>query len=557
MNENELIEQISWQIDKNNKDRVPKKTLSEENFARKFRPALFQAFADLGFKRNGWKWSRFVDYATKTPEDYAYLYNRVLRLVLDLKNSYDDFFELGIEGGTCQFPNPLADLNRLESLFLEYFKTYYKIKNQLHYDLPRQNYAGSMIRGKIKWDETIKNSTSIFPLEFHSIVQRKEFTTPENILLILCAEWIYKESSRLLLEDYADPLSENQVTKLEKIISNAKSILTNFPLPNVLLHSKRYWGMNAKDARINNLISDTQNRIKKNEITNEGYADLLEWIIKFREQNIWLVNSQTPTQRPLKTRKNLDAMYEAWIFFEFANYCEKTGRLRDIVIQKGERKFEFAYNGYRMIFRWERKFFPPGEGDEEGSDDKHAWAAEAWPDFTVFLDDEIIGVFDAKNYSLDEGETSPINKILAYMTNLDTNLGVLFFPYKPMCWDDFDRSTKIKKSSIAIKKYSPNISENELNMMIRNITEKRWNDLGAREKIILGLYMPKPEFTRRHQRDPTKAMVENPNLTMSLVRFTPSPDPLWISMREEAIEFVLSELTKRISTKIVSKYLLE
>lgn len=554
MNEVELIQEINWQIDKKNKEWIPKNTLAENSFVQKYRPYLYNAFKELGLKEQGWKWPRFVDYATKLPDDYEYLYQRVLQLVLDIMNSYEGFFELKTEEGVYQIPNPLADLNRLDSLFEKYFQTYYGIKNKLHFDLPVEEYHGPIIRGKIKWDQTIKKSTSIFPIEFHSIVRRKEFTTPENILLILCAEWIYKQASRLLTEEYTDPLNESQIKLLEKIIGNAKLILTNFPLPNVLFHSKRYWEMLPDDTRINKLISETEERIAKGLIKNKEYNELLEWIVRFKEQNIWLVNSQTPTQRPLKTRKNLDTMYEAWIFFEFANYFKKSGRLFDVIIQKGERRFDFELGGYRMTFRWEKKFFPPGESTEEDADEKHAWATEAWPDFTVFLEDKIIGVFDAKNYSVGQGDSGPINKILAYMTNLDTNLGVLFFPFKPEYWDELEPKTRRDTIITEIKKNNPNITDNKLEETIGSIKNKKWDSLSAEEKEIFYLQRPRFESTRRHKLDPTRSEIEDPNLTMSLCRLTPSLLPFWANMKEKTIEFVCNELSRRIMIKTHEQY---
>jgi hypothetical protein len=60
----------------------------------------------------------------------------------------------------------------------------------------------------------------------------------------------------------------------------------------------------------------------------------------------------------------------------------------------------------------------------------HAWAVTSKPDFVVMDNDEIIAVFDAKNYgkgSWLKGEAA--HKKLSYMTNLDWGYGGLFFPH--------------------------------------------------------------------------------------------------------------------------------
>lgn len=45
--------------------------------------------------------------------------------------------------------------------------------------------------------------------------------------------------------------------------------------------------------------------------------------------------------------------------------------------------------------------------------------------------DEILAVFDAKNFGLSEPTNEAKNKMLSYMVNLDTDYGALIFPYYP------------------------------------------------------------------------------------------------------------------------------
>ncbi|MGA9843215.1 MAG: hypothetical protein WBQ25_12955 [Nitrososphaeraceae archaeon] len=56
-----------------------------------------------------------------------------------------------------------------------------------------------------------------------------------------------------------------------------------------------------------------------------------------------------------------------------------------------------------------------------------------------------VAVFDAKNYTKSSSTTDTKNKMLAYMTNLDTNFGALIFPSHPEYWDDLNNARKLEK----------------------------------------------------------------------------------------------------------------
>ena len=79
--------------------------------------------------------------------------------------------------------------------------------NQIHFDYPEQKKTGR-IQGSIDWTETIRNNNMKFPTSFTSRVEDRLFETPENILLILCASWMNKESSRLLKINFKDPFEQ-------------------------------------------------------------------------------------------------------------------------------------------------------------------------------------------------------------------------------------------------------------------------------------------------------------------------------------------------------------
>ena len=85
---------------------------------------------------------------------------------------------------------------------------YREIKNRIHFDFPKEDYSGSLIRGNINWAKTLQNSNTKFPLTFFSSIQNKKFDTPGNILLVLCAKWLNQESSDVLQAKLTEPLND-------------------------------------------------------------------------------------------------------------------------------------------------------------------------------------------------------------------------------------------------------------------------------------------------------------------------------------------------------------
>ena len=125
-------------------------------------------------------------------------------------------------------------------VFIKCCKIYKNIKNRIHFDYPKNEHVGG-IRGKINWDKTIKTSPTEFPMNFVTTVSQKIFETPVNILLVLCAEWMYRESNRLLQTEFDEPLTDYNKNLLRGISEKCKLILTNFPFKTVLNSSKKFW----------------------------------------------------------------------------------------------------------------------------------------------------------------------------------------------------------------------------------------------------------------------------------------------------------------------------
>ncbi len=284
----------------------------------------------------------------------------------------------------------------------------------LSFDYPKNEHVGS-IRGKINWDKTIRMSPTEFPMNFVTTVSQKVFETPENILLVLCAEWMYRESNKLLQIEFAEPLTNYKKNLLRGISEKTKLILNHFPFTSVLNNSKKFWNLSYNDPRINEIEFQTKKRINQKLVRNQNYKKLLEWIEEFRELNIRRVSASTPTRHILESIENLDTVYEAWIFLEIVEYLHEKEIL--VNFQLGDHpNCEFEFNEVIVTLWYEKTFTPRGT---------HAWAVQHRPDFVAMINDEILAIFDAKNYGKSSSITDTQNKMLSYMNNLDSNFGAL------------------------------------------------------------------------------------------------------------------------------------
>lgn len=168
-------------------------------------------------------------------------------------------------------------------------------------------------------------------------------------------------------------------------------------------------------------------------VYNINYSNLLIWIDRFRELNISHISANTSTRHILESIENLDTVYEAWIFLEFVEYVHQKGNLKDFRL-RNQPSCKFSHNGRIITFWYEKKFVTAGV---------NAWVVEHRPDFTAMLDDEILAIFDAKNYTGSISE--PKNKMLAYMANLGGDFSALIFPNHPKNWDEYEKTQRIEK----------------------------------------------------------------------------------------------------------------
>ena len=159
------------------------------------------------YKLESEKWHQIVRFALSDKVEQRYMYDRLLHLLLRYRSNYNDYFKLKTESGTVLFPDRVSEINILFSLYKEFFSIFKTIIRRIHFDYPTEKDSSNIIEGKINWERTIRNNYTTYPLRFQLIKWHREFVTPENIVLILCAVWLNNTCKILLNLDFIEPLS--------------------------------------------------------------------------------------------------------------------------------------------------------------------------------------------------------------------------------------------------------------------------------------------------------------------------------------------------------------
>jgi hypothetical protein len=419
MNRQELANEI---IRLREEEKIPENTLKTEEFT--YQPKFkYLSIAFKTVKLHNERWHQFTRFVLTPKKEWKYMYERLGILLNRHRGDLNDYFDLGSGITSNTMPDRMTDFIRFHDLYEEFFKIYSKIIKQIQVDYTNVNYSEQMIRGKIDWGKTILKSKGQFPSTFEMNSWQKEFSTSENILLFLSLCWLNKESSKLINTIFLDPLQLDEIQILFSVESNTYQLIQNFPHHGIIKDSQKFIKLLPSDNEIIQLIEDVESRIIQGKIRNKGYLELIEWIKKLNELSVDLL-SGNPTRFHIDSLESLDTIYEAWIFLELIDFCvnEKHCDIK-ITFKNSENKntfFEFKYRSHSIIVYYERKFSEIG---------KEAWIFKHEPDYSVFVDGELIALFDAKNYNTTNVDEAII-KMLAYLVNLDANYGALIFPKK-------------------------------------------------------------------------------------------------------------------------------
>lgn len=526
MSDQDLLVRIK-ELNEQEEEPLPERVLRSDTFLYDPRNSeILGLFEKSSYKKYEWNWHQVVRFALKKANSQQYMYEKLWNLLLKHRGHYNDYFELETDEGTFPIPNPLTDLNRFETLYSEFFKIYSNIINQIHFDYPKKEYYGPNFRGKINWQKTFQKSKTSYPINFVSDIPVRKFVTPGNILLMLCVLWMHRESTRILQLSFGEPLGQKEKDILYSIAERTKNILLNFPFQDVVKESTKYWNLQNDDKLILFLESQVKKRIAQGIVRNQNYQKLLDWIQQFRNLNLMMVSEKTPVKNLLKSQQSQDTVYEAWMFMEFFDYFFERGFTPTLNLESKPYYFEFGYQGQKIIFWYERQFNPPGP---------YVWAVQHKPDFSVMVDDKIIGIFDAKNFSQGEQTSSARTKMLAYMSNFNTEFGVLFFPFVPEFWDEWSKKERRKALFPIYSKENPVKSEEQIQSMNMPEVRKSWNELST--------------TVQKHLVHNSVRLIPNPQdpgMKFYLMRMEPSNSELAIKMKNQSVEKLFEEIIKRI-----------
>ena len=531
MNEQELFAEIKRL---HVEEEIDENTLGAEFFLEQPQyKTLRDAFNDTKYRKykKKWAWHQLVRIVLEPPEKREYLYNRLLDLLLEYGRE-GDYFTFKTEEGLYQIPDILSDLNKLKILYQKYFQIYQNILNQIHFDYPKEKKIGR-IRGRINWSETIRNSATEFPINFVTSVPQKVFETPENILLVLCARWMYKESDRLLKINFKDPLTISNKKILHDILEKTEFILKNFPFREVVINSKPFWNIpyNLPNLELKKIELNAQERIEQGMVKNKNYEKLLSWIEEFRGLHIKNIGNTTPTKHILDSLKNIDTVYEAWIFMEFVSFLKAKNIPINLEFGKNP-KCEFTYNQTVVTF-WFGRSFPRGGGI--------VWAKPHEPDYVAMMDDEVLGVFDAKNYSKGEPVGGTHDKMLAYMNNLDTSFGALIYPNHPPNWDTLPEPKQIDLINEILRINFPSHTKQQKKKVRKETIQVSWDNLEDEYKQLIprGLEIISQTQSGKKSRF-------HFDQTLAYLKMSPENTTLAINIKNQTLDYIFDTIVKSI-----------
>jgi hypothetical protein len=197
----------------------------------------------------------------------------------------------------------------------------------------------------------------------------------------------------------------------------------------------------------------------------------------------------------------------------------------------------FEYNGNVITFWYEREFAAEGH---------NAWIQKHKPDFTAMVDEQIISVFDAKNYSKSSSVSDTINKMLAYMTNLDANFGGLLYPYHPRNWEDLNHHERILELIRFMSNQNPVMTaDDEVMKLIRKLSDHSWVQLPKEYQAV----SPPTHIKKYQYPKPGKEARFHYDQTLCLFRMSPINSEQAISMKKDTLNSIFEEIVQRIPLK--------
>jgi hypothetical protein len=344
------------------------------------------------------KWPDFVKYVLFDKVERYYISKQLMRLNYESKGSLDNFV-VSTEEGNFSLPDRLGLFLRLQILKDDFSKIYRRINSRINFDFPQKEFAENRIRGKIDWNKTSRNSLGNFPIKFYTKSPIREFDTPENILLVLCVNWIKIDSKKILSTDLEPPLSIDERSVLINIHNSMTDLINYFPFSDVIRQVSNLTIYARNSPEINQLRRKVNERIREGRVKNVEYVHLLNWIHKYLDLGMdgGIKDQNTPVMENLTS---INTLYELLIFFEFFVYLKNEQNCNPQIHVRTENKqikytIEFMIEQKLVSFEYDKEY--SFENNKEGKK-WPAWILTSRPDYSVVVNNKIIAVFDAKNY---------------------------------------------------------------------------------------------------------------------------------------------------------------
>lgn len=354
--------------------------------------------------------------------DLRYMYSRIMELTQEYKGNFD-YFDIMTDYGVYVIPDRITLLNKLLQLSREILHEIYpKIEQSLSYESNAFSVDSSIIRGKIDWNTTLRNTINQslqFPVSFVSIVPTQEFDTPENILLLVSLFWIKNDSLRLMRHYQPGELSKKELSKLNQIFTTTEIALEQTMLKQLQDNVKYLSEIGQKHKKISELINQVKERVHLGLVSQFTYSDLIHWIEKYLHFNTERFAKDLVNFRIERTQ-DVDTMYELWILFEIMRHLDSNFIMnyQSIVESKNIfHGFEITLNAKKFKLKYQESYL--GQVYERNV-----------PDYTVEKTVNYIPiVLDAKNWRNEKKDAK--DKMIVYLVEMSSknpSKGILFFP---------------------------------------------------------------------------------------------------------------------------------
>ncbi len=368
---------------------------------------LYEKWEPIKIKNENWY--QFAKLAIKF-DQAELMINRIRSVFHDKEYLIDgDCSKISFNSNINTKSNIFIKFEELQSLFIEFTEILSMIKKQIYFEHHISIKFDSMYHNKINWDMTIQKNKTKFPLKFYIKKNHKKFNIPENNLLAISNIWLKVESEKLL--KFYNKFNTMEISILLNIIeTSTKNEFLFKTLFNInIIDDVKYTNLEASD-----LLKNVHNRLRICRTLDNSYNELFLWVKKFQQYSIMELSNNNVSYITIETIKNIDIVYEVWIFAEIVDYIIKKYNTK--INFNFDQYVEFQFDGKTFKIYYQRNFI-----------DNEIWVENAKPDFSIYCDEKLIAIIDAKNYLLESKETGR-SKILAYMMNLKCNFGVGIFP---------------------------------------------------------------------------------------------------------------------------------